>query len=127
MSIETMSIKSSKKSIDFNVTVLGMEISVPAKTFVINGQEFCPGSDHVVQVGLDSEHDRDVSGFLVKNVSTGAISILHKEIIISSDYSYYKSFDQDGYEQLFLLYNFFVPAGTTDLAGIPISFRRIGP
>ena len=112
--------------LDLDVAVENsLDIRASSGSFKVSGVDYTLSEDDVITVDVDSSHETEVRGFLVKNLSTGNPEVLVDECVLDGiDVPFNFSSDAN-YKLLGKLYSIRVPAGTTDLSGLDLQVTRI--
>ena len=106
----------------------GMDLTVKAGVFTINGVEHELAADELFTATADGASRTSVVGYLVEEVASGDVDLLVDETLMNGEDTGY-AFERGGpYKAIHRLFAMIVPAGVTTLDGVDVAVSYItGP
>lgn len=106
-------------SVTLDVSYTGLDITVHAGSFLVEGQSYDLLEDQTYTVQADGTYNSSVWGYLVQDVSDSSIHVLVDRVLDNGADVFYK-IDGSLYKSLARLWTVEVAAGATDLESTSI-------
>jgi len=113
--------------VDLTVEVSGMTVTVKSGSVKVAGKDFVLAKDVTYTASTHAQLSW-LRGFIVKERTTGAVTILVDEYVVDGEDSPFEFLPTCPYDPLYALYSVKVSASTTDLANADlILYRHVPP